>query len=261
MQRLGANLGGEQSGHLLFPDHAPTGDGILSALAAPRGSSGRRASRSPRWPGACGSSPRCCVNVPVARKPPFDSVAGLAERIQAYERGDERHRADPACATPAPSPWPRHDRGRRRSAHPGDGRRSGRGDPERDRRLRPCAASASTWYRSPGCARSSRAGTSASSAASSPRRRSPTAGARRDPVPHFAARFAAKEAGMKALGTGLRLGVKWRELEVRRERGSAPTLDPARPEPGDRPVAGRPAHAAGADPRGRLRAGPGHAGG
>ena len=48
--------------------------------------------------------------------------------------------------------------------------------------------------------------------------------ARRDPVPHFAARFAAKEAGMKALGTGLRLGVKWRELEVQRERGSAPTL-------------------------------------
>lgn len=48
---------------------------------------------------------------------------------------------------------------------------------------------------------------------------------RRDPVPHFAARFAAKEAGMKALGTGLRLGVKWRELEVRRERGQAPTLE------------------------------------
>jgi holo-[acyl-carrier protein] synthase len=48
--------------------------------------------------------------------------------------------------------------------------------------------------------------------------------ARRDPVPHFAARFAAKEAGMKALGTGLRLGVKWREFEVRRERGEAPTL-------------------------------------
>jgi holo-[acyl-carrier protein] synthase len=48
--------------------------------------------------------------------------------------------------------------------------------------------------------------------------------ARRDPVPHFAARFAAKEAGMKALGTGLRLGVKWRELEVTRERGQAPVL-------------------------------------
>lgn len=48
--------------------------------------------------------------------------------------------------------------------------------------------------------------------------------ARRDPVPHFAARFAAKEAALKALGTGLRLGVSWRELEVRRERGQAPVL-------------------------------------
>jgi len=47
---------------------------------------------------------------------------------------------------------------------------------------------------------------------------------RRDPIPHFAARFAAKEAGLKALGTGLRLGIRWSELEVRRERGQAPTL-------------------------------------
>lgn len=47
---------------------------------------------------------------------------------------------------------------------------------------------------------------------------------RRDPVPHFAARFAAKEAGLKALGTGLRFGIHWRELEVTRERGQAPIL-------------------------------------
>ncbi len=47
---------------------------------------------------------------------------------------------------------------------------------------------------------------------------------RRDPIPHLAARFAAKEATLKALGTGLRMGVKWRELEVRRERGQAPTM-------------------------------------
>ena len=40
----------------------------------------------------------------------------------------------------------------------------------------------------------------------------------------FAARFAAKEAGLKALGTGLRLGIRWRELEVTRARGQAPVL-------------------------------------
>jgi holo-[acyl-carrier protein] synthase len=47
---------------------------------------------------------------------------------------------------------------------------------------------------------------------------------RHDPIPHLAARFAAKEAVMKALGTGLRMGVTWREVEVRRERGEAPTM-------------------------------------
>jgi holo-[acyl-carrier protein] synthase len=35
---------------------------------------------------------------------------------------------------------------------------------------------------------------------------------RRDPVPHLAGRFAAKEAGMKAIGTGLSRGVTWRDI-------------------------------------------------
>jgi len=47
---------------------------------------------------------------------------------------------------------------------------------------------------------------------------------RRDPIPHLAARFAAKEATLKALGTGLRMGISWREMEVRRERGEAPRM-------------------------------------
>ncbi len=40
----------------------------------------------------------------------------------------------------------------------------------------------------------------------------------------FAARFAAKEAGAKALGTGISRGVTWKELEVRREANGRPTL-------------------------------------
>jgi holo-[acyl-carrier protein] synthase len=40
----------------------------------------------------------------------------------------------------------------------------------------------------------------------------------------FAARFAAKEAGAKALGTGISRGVSWLELEVGREPGGRPLL-------------------------------------
>src|SRR5688500_8223515 len=42
---------------------------------------------------------------------------------------------------------------------------------------------------------------------------------RRDPVPHLAGRFAAKEAAMKALGTGHSRGVLWRDVEVVRLGG------------------------------------------
>ena len=40
----------------------------------------------------------------------------------------------------------------------------------------------------------------------------------------FAARFAAKEAGFKAIGTGWRDGVTWQDVEVGREPGGRPTL-------------------------------------
>jgi holo-[acyl-carrier protein] synthase len=48
--------------------------------------------------------------------------------------------------------------------------------------------------------------------------------ARASSAESFAARFAAKEAGAKALGTGIQHGVSWKELEVRRAPGSRPTL-------------------------------------
>jgi holo-[acyl-carrier protein] synthase len=46
---------------------------------------------------------------------------------------------------------------------------------------------------------------------------------RRDPAIHFAGRFAAKEAAMKALGTGHTQQVLWKDVEVIR-RGGPPQL-------------------------------------
>jgi holo-[acyl-carrier protein] synthase len=46
----------------------------------------------------------------------------------------------------------------------------------------------------------------------------------RDPAERYAARFAAKEATMKALGTGWSKGVRWRDIEVTRKPGGRPTI-------------------------------------
>jgi holo-[acyl-carrier protein] synthase len=45
-----------------------------------------------------------------------------------------------------------------------------------------------------------------------------------DPGIHFAARFAAKEAAFKALGTGWAAGVKWKDVEVQRLKSGQPEL-------------------------------------
>src|SRR5271163_1994190 len=46
----------------------------------------------------------------------------------------------------------------------------------------------------------------------------------RNKYERYAGRFAAKEAAMKALGTGWRRGVRWVDLEVVREPGGRPTM-------------------------------------
>jgi holo-[acyl-carrier protein] synthase len=46
----------------------------------------------------------------------------------------------------------------------------------------------------------------------------------RNKFERYAGRFAAKEAVMKALGTGWRNGVRWRDIEVVREPSGKPTL-------------------------------------
>jgi holo-[acyl-carrier protein] synthase len=47
---------------------------------------------------------------------------------------------------------------------------------------------------------------------------------KRAPAPHLAARFAAKEAFLKALGTGLRDGLSWQQIEVERDELGCPHL-------------------------------------
>ncbi len=44
------------------------------------------------------------------------------------------------------------------------------------------------------------------------------------PAQHLAARFAAKEAVAKALGTGISRGIAWRDIEVARRPGQAPRI-------------------------------------
>jgi phosphoglucosamine mutase len=85
MQRLGANLGGEQSGHLLFLDHAPAGDGILSGLAL-LSVAAETGEPLASLAAAMRKFPQVLVNVPVKSKPPIDSIAGVSERVKAFER-------------------------------------------------------------------------------------------------------------------------------------------------------------------------------
>jgi len=84
MLKSGANLGGEQSGHLLFPDHMPTGDGILSALALL--SVVRETGEPLASLATCMRKfPQVLVNVAVRTKPPIESISGLGERVGAFE--------------------------------------------------------------------------------------------------------------------------------------------------------------------------------
>ncbi len=46
----------------------------------------------------------------------------------------------------------------------------------------------------------------------------------RNKYERYAGRFAAKEAAMKALGTGWRRGVRWVDFEVVREKSGRPTI-------------------------------------
>jgi len=72
----GHSFGGENSGHLIFADHATTGDGILSALQVLRMMKQRNAPLAEL--AACMEEfPQKLVNLPVSAKPPLDTLPAL----------------------------------------------------------------------------------------------------------------------------------------------------------------------------------------
>jgi phosphoglucosamine mutase len=71
--RLGATLGGEQSGHVLFLDKAPTGDGIWTALTMLQIMSATGKTLS-QLSSCMKKFPQILLNVEVKSKPPLESV-------------------------------------------------------------------------------------------------------------------------------------------------------------------------------------------
>jgi len=83
MLKSGNNLGGEQSGHIIFLDDSPAGDGLLTAvkiacLVALRGSLGSLVEGLKDYP-------QKIVNVKVKSKPPLDSLPEVARALAEAE--------------------------------------------------------------------------------------------------------------------------------------------------------------------------------
>lgn len=83
MQRIGANLGGEQSGHILFLDDATTGDGMLTALKM--ASIVSIAGPLDTLVADLKIFPQKIVNVPVRSKPPLESLPEVSRLLQEAE--------------------------------------------------------------------------------------------------------------------------------------------------------------------------------
>ncbi|MBL9170986.1 MAG: phosphoglucosamine mutase [Verrucomicrobiales bacterium] len=84
MQRGGFNLGGEQSGHLIFGDHSTTGDGLVAALQILRIMKTRGVPLSKM--AACWSRyPQKVTNIRVKEKRPFEQLDGVLDLVTQAE--------------------------------------------------------------------------------------------------------------------------------------------------------------------------------
>jgi phosphoglucosamine mutase len=84
MQQRNAALGGEQSGHILFPHLATTGDGLLTALVV-LDLIARTGKTVEELTGDLKVFPQVIVNIKVREKRPLEEIASVAERIRAAE--------------------------------------------------------------------------------------------------------------------------------------------------------------------------------
>lgn len=84
MLREGINLGGEQSGHLIFTDHSTTGDGILTVIKVLEITCHLRQDLSLLAEGMV-KYPQVLLNVPVATKPPWQKLPEVVAKIKEIE--------------------------------------------------------------------------------------------------------------------------------------------------------------------------------
>lgn len=85
MLKHDTNLGGEQSGHLIFSDHNTTGDGLVSALQVLRIMI-ETDSKLSDLAAIFKRYPQSCINVKVSSKPPLESLKKTNLAIQSVEK-------------------------------------------------------------------------------------------------------------------------------------------------------------------------------
>jgi phosphoglucosamine mutase len=85
MRRGGYNLGGEQSGHLVFLDHATTGDGVLAALQV-LAIATREQRPVSQLAQVMQTVPQVLINLAVRDKPPISSLPAVSGLIAEVER-------------------------------------------------------------------------------------------------------------------------------------------------------------------------------
>ena len=85
MLKKDLNLGGEESGHLIFGDYSSTGDGLVAALqvlATMKNKDSRLSELAKCWT----RFPKKVTNIPVKEKPPLEELDGVLELVKSAEK-------------------------------------------------------------------------------------------------------------------------------------------------------------------------------